>query len=157
MFARLATIFTTLVLLGAALVGAAPTDMHMHYARQIGNLQCNLDRLKIVGDIFAASQTTKTLTKQLSADANGSSLISTVNDGLNQASSGIGEIAVALFTGQKAPAASRDQVESGLNSAFTAVNSITSENAAVTNNVNKLKTQLQAAGSAGDGVLANCK
>ncbi|TCD66096.1 hypothetical protein EIP91_001748 [Steccherinum ochraceum] len=155
MFTRFAALFVyVLVFIGATLVGAAP--MHQHVARQIGDLQCNIDRLKIVGDIFQASQTTKTLTNQLASDPANAALVSTVSKGLSDASAGIGDIATALFTGQQAPAASRTQVEDGLNSAFTAADSITSTNAAVTDNVNKLKNELQAAGQAGDGVLTNC-
>lgn len=119
--------------------------VHQLASRQIGNLQCNIDRLKIVGDIFTATQTTNSLSKQLVAyvfplspslssililtsrrDTTGASQISTVSDGLNQASAGITQIATALFTGQAAPAAARDQVEQGLNSAFEAASSIVS-------------------------------
>jgi len=153
MFARItAVFFCALVFLGAILVDAAPLA-----ARQIGDLQCNIDRLKIVGDIVSATSTAKTLTSQLASDTNGSALIATVTQGLNDASSGIGQIATALFTGQTAPAASRDQVEQGLTNAVNAANSITSTDAKVTSNVNKLKSELQAAVQAGDGVLSNCK
>ncbi|THH19535.1 hypothetical protein EUX98_g8755 [Antrodiella citrinella] len=156
MFARAsAVLLCALAVFGATSVVAAP--LYQHTARQIGDLQCNIDRLKIVGDIVAATATTNTLKSQLASDANGSTQIAAVSSGLGNVSSGIDTIAAALFTGQDAPAAARDQVAQGLTAAITAANSITSTNSQVTSNVNKLKTQLQAAESAGNGVVANCK
>ena len=97
---------------------------------------------------MAATTTTKTLANQLASyvlpfsfslpstmlnglralcrDQTNSALVSTVNQGLSDASSGIKDIAAALFTGQQAPAASRNQVADGLTSAVDAANSITS-------------------------------
>lgn len=54
------------------------------------------------------------------------SAASTALTGLNSAKSGIETIAEALITGQTAPAAARDQVASGLESASTALGGINS-------------------------------
>lgn len=52
--------------------------------------------------------------------------VDTISSGLSSASSAIGNIAAALFTGQQAPASDRDQVAQGLTDATNAVNSISS-------------------------------
>ncbi|KAI0786988.1 hypothetical protein C8Q75DRAFT_808064 [Abortiporus biennis] len=125
--------------------------------RQIGNLQCNIDRLKIVADLAGAKSTAQTLTQQLASDAAGSQSISTVSDGISSAQSAIGQIAAALLTGQQAPAAARDQVAAGLTQATQALANITSTDAAVTQNLSKIQGQLSKAADAGNGVVTNCK
>ncbi|KAL4251058.1 hypothetical protein ABKN59_006219 [Abortiporus biennis] len=125
--------------------------------RQIGNLQCNIDRLKIVADLAGAKSTAQTLTQQLASDAAGSQSISTVSDGISSAQSAIGQIAAALLTGQQAPAAARDQVAAGLTQATQALANITSTDATVTQNLSKIQGQLSKAADAGNGVVTNCK
>ncbi|KAK7678074.1 hypothetical protein QCA50_013479 [Cerrena zonata] len=145
-------IFVLFVALSAVFVQAAPLA-----TRQIGNLQCNLDRIKIVSDLAQAKKTTQTLTTQLGSDPAGSQGISAVSDGLSNAQAGIATIAKSLFTGQAAPADARQQVADGLTAAGTALASINSTDPTVTSNLDKLQTQLTSAGTAGEGVVSNCK
>lgn len=112
--------------------------------RQIGNVQCNVNRLQIVGDLTGAKSTAQTLTTDLASlaisiptvlcsislyfirDPASSQLMDTINQGISDAQDGISQIASALFTGQQAPAEDRDQVASGLGSAIDAAGSLTS-------------------------------
>ncbi|CAL1714152.1 unnamed protein product [Somion occarium] len=152
MFSRLVLLF--FLALSAVLIDAAPVQADK---RQIGNLQCNVDRVKIVSDIAGAKSTVNTLATQLASDPAGSDSISQVSDGIANAQDGISQIAKSLFTGQQAPADARQQVEDGLTTATTALANITSTDPDVTSNLTKAQGQLQKAATAGEGVLANCK
>ncbi|KAJ3488148.1 hypothetical protein NLI96_g3059 [Meripilus lineatus] len=59
-FRTVATLFSLAVLLGSSLVQAVPS-LHQ---RQIGNLECNVDRIQIVSDLFSASSTARKLTTE---------------------------------------------------------------------------------------------
>jgi hypothetical protein len=113
--------------------------------RQVGNLQCNINRLQIVTDL---SSTKKAVSQLGAADAIASSVsswfsrlayadvcrlnrnttaaaaVQTVTDGINGAQGAIGVIAKALLTGQTAPAEARQEVQGNLTSAQGALNSI---------------------------------
>lgn len=77
--------------------------------------------------------------------------------GIDSAQDGIGQIVNALSAGQQAPPSDRQQVADGLNCAFTALANITSADPAVTQNLSKVQQELKDTGTAGDGVLADCK
>ncbi|KAI0806704.1 hypothetical protein C8Q74DRAFT_1212863 [Fomes fomentarius] len=124
-------------------------------ARQIGNLQCNIDRLKIVGALTKMQKTLAAIAGGDDADAAAS--IQPVQDSISSAQSAIGTIAKSLLTGQQAPDDARDQVKDGLVAAGTALGNITSTDADVSANLEKATTQLSDAASAGEGVVANCK
>ncbi|KAI0791575.1 hypothetical protein BC629DRAFT_370663 [Irpex lacteus] len=139
------------VLVGAAAIQGAPTK------RQIGNLQCNINRVQIVSALAQMGGTLKTLAKETANDPATSAAVASAQTGLDTANSGVATIAKALLTGQAAPADARTQVEQGLNAVLSATQNVTSTDAQVTSDFSKLTTQLTAAGKAGDGVLANCK
>jgi len=147
-------LFSVMVLFGAMMANAAP--LGDYDKRQIGDLQCNINRFQIVTDLAEAKVTANALTKNFANDAAGSSAIATVSQGISSAQSAIGEIAIALLTGQQAPTAARDQVEAGLTSATEALANLSSTNSQTTNNLSKIKQQLSNAATAGNGVLANC-
>ncbi|KAH8102138.1 hypothetical protein BXZ70DRAFT_930442 [Cristinia sonorae] len=153
MFNRFSTKFCSLIVLGAVLVGAVPAHIS---ARQVGDLQCNIDRVKVTGSVFQALQTTRSLTQQLQNDAAGTALLTTINQGLLGAEDGIADLVTALFAGQTAPESAVDQVGGGLTLAFDAASNITSADPAVTDSVNKLKNELLQASFAGDNVLDEC-
>ncbi|KZV91354.1 hypothetical protein EXIGLDRAFT_719417 [Exidia glandulosa HHB12029] len=143
-------LFATVFFVGSA--AAAPLQ-----SRQVGNLQCNLARLRIVG---ALASTTGTVEKISDATADDDVTASAADDaltGLDGASSGIKTIALALVSGQTAPADARDQVEAGLTQAKTALDSISSTDDAVTAQVTKAQKSLDKAISAGQDVVAECK
>ncbi|KAI0708675.1 hypothetical protein C8Q76DRAFT_799905 [Earliella scabrosa] len=148
-------LFAFLYLLAGSHIYAAPAPEIA--ARQIGNLQCNVDRLKIVGTLAAMQGTLKKLAGQVSNDPEAAAGVQSVQDSVSGAQDAIGVIAKALFTGQAAPASARDDVRSNLEAAGTALASITSTDPAVTANLDKATTQLTNAGEAGEGVVANCK
>lgn len=59
-------------------------------------------------------------------DAASSQLVDTITQGISDAQSAIGQIALALFSGQQAPAPARDQVATGLEAAIEAAGQLTS-------------------------------
>ena len=115
-------------------------------ARQIGNIQCNINRLQIVTGLAGLQNTLKTLASQSSSyafpcsfgvlatyelswsgsDTETAASVQSVQESVTGAQGAIGVIAKALFTGQAAPAAARDQVAGNLTAAQTTLSSISS-------------------------------
>jgi len=153
MLTPFATVATLISVLGATLVGAAPSR---HVARQMGDLACNIARVKIVGGVLQAAQTARNLTQELASDPVGCVLIANVTTGIIEAEDAIAQIVGAIVNNAAAPPAARDQVGDGLNLAFEAAGNITSTDPAVIDNVNTLKNQLLFAGQAGDEVVQDC-
>ncbi|PSR75683.1 hypothetical protein PHLCEN_2v8974 [Hermanssonia centrifuga] len=161
------TFFASLSVVAAlcgVLVQTAPLEFNK---RQIGDLQCNVNRVQIVSDIAQMKQTVNALATQVASDPVSSAAVSSAQAGISSAESAIGGIALSIITGQTAPAADRTQVESGLTAVGAGLGNITSHIAiiegttcrtdpAVTANVQKAQQQLASATTAGDGVLANC-
>ena len=114
--------------------------------RQVGDLQCNIDRLSTVANL---AKTTKAVQQLSSAgakyvqaywisirsffylfftrsDASVTSAASAAMSGLTTAQQGIETIASALLQGQTAPADARTQVGNGLTAASQALGNVTS-------------------------------
>lgn len=153
LFSAVAALYSFVFLLCLSAVNAAPLQLQ---ERQIGNIQCNVNRLQIVSDLAGAKSTAKTLTTDFASDAASSQVMVTITQGISDAQSAIGQIALALFSGQQAPAAARDQVASGLEAAIGAAASLTSTDDTTSQNVAKLQQQLDSSATAGKGVVANC-
>ncbi|KAK2021601.1 hypothetical protein LX32DRAFT_658326 [Colletotrichum zoysiae] len=113
--------------------------------RQIGGLGCNLARLKIVSAISSAKGAVGDIQDPAVKDA--------ASAGLSQANDGIGNIASALLSGQKAAADDRNTVEAGLTAAGTALQGGDQNDAAVV----KAGGFLEKAVSAGQDVVSKCK
>ncbi|THH27424.1 hypothetical protein EUX98_g6755 [Antrodiella citrinella] len=156
MFSRAFFVLCSVVVLGATLASAAP-QAQAHIVRQTGDLECNINRVRILGEIFLVGQTARNLTQELASDHQGSILIGVVNKALVSTEDGLADIASALFNQQPSPAAAITQVGNGISDMFDAASNITSTNAAVKENVNTLKGQLQEASFAGDKVEETCK
>ncbi|KAM5545986.1 hypothetical protein V8D89_000112 [Ganoderma adspersum] len=154
MMSRAVVFLFAVLAFASSLVFAAPVAEIA--ARQIGDIQCNVDRLSIVGDLAGLQKTLKTLSTQTTDDATASAGIQSVTSSISGAQSAIGTIAKALLTGQTAPADARDQVKSNLLAAQSTLAGITSTDSAVTANLQKATTQLSKAETAGEGVVANC-
>lgn len=101
MFA-LRTLLVALLALGAV---AGPMAGPIE-TRQIGDLACNVARLKTVGSLGKAGDAIKQLADNTTQAA--------AQQGLDQANGGIKAIAGALLSGQAAPAGGRDSVAAGL-------------------------------------------
>ncbi|KIK55776.1 hypothetical protein GYMLUDRAFT_175090 [Collybiopsis luxurians FD-317 M1] len=138
------TALSVLLALFVFLADAAPLK-----SRQIGDLQCNAARLKIVSDL---AQTNGLLDKVSTADPATASAVTTAKSGLTSAGDGIKTIAAALLTGQQAPADARNQTAAGLETASTALNGLNSTDPAVSNTISKLNEAI----SAGNSVVADC-
>ncbi|KAI0772750.1 hypothetical protein BD413DRAFT_622074 [Trametes elegans] len=154
MLCLVALAFAFVSLFAGSQIYAAPT--HEIVARQLGNLQCNLDRLSIVASLAATQGTVKKLTGSL-ADNSTAAGIQAVTDALSGAESAIATIGKALFTGATAPADARDVVKTSLDAAHQALSGLNSTDTAIADTVKKALTQLENAQSAGEGVVSNCK
>ncbi|KAI0643803.1 hypothetical protein C8Q79DRAFT_915070 [Trametes meyenii] len=141
-------------LLAGSQISAAPA--YSIAARQVGDLQCNLDRLSIVADLAAMQGTLKSLATK-AADPDAASGVQAAQTAVSGAGGAIGVIAKALFSGQTAPADARDQVQGNLTAAHDALTGISSSDADTTAGVNKALTQLGLAAQSGEGVVKNCK
>ncbi|KAI0356983.1 hypothetical protein OH77DRAFT_1400029 [Trametes cingulata] len=126
-------------------------------ARQIGNLQCNIDRLSIVAGLADTQKTLKTLSTELASDETAASSIKSIQDNVSGAQGAILVIGKALLTGQKAPAEARDQVLGNLTAAHDALTAINSTDTTAAADLQKALTQLTNAQLAGQGVVNNCK
>ncbi|KAK2050799.1 hypothetical protein LZ31DRAFT_6536 [Colletotrichum somersetense] len=98
------------VLLVAA---TALTEARVLETRQIGGIGCNIARLNIVSAISSAQDAVD--------DIQDATVKNAASAGLSQASDGIGNIAGALISGQKAGQNDRDSVKTGLTATGTAL------------------------------------
>ncbi|KAI0701852.1 hypothetical protein BC835DRAFT_1264633, partial [Cytidiella melzeri] len=94
--------------------------------RQIGDLQCNINRFQIVTALAEMGGTLAALKGQSASDPATSAVVATAQSGLNTANAGVATIAKAIITGQAAPAAARTQVENGLNTVAGAIQKVNS-------------------------------
>ncbi|KAI0634184.1 hypothetical protein C8Q77DRAFT_1110310 [Trametes polyzona] len=143
-----------LAFFAGSLVHAAPASELV--ARQIGDLQCNIDRLSIVAALAATQGTLKSLAKDLSSDAASAAEVQTAQSSVSGAEAAIGVIAKALVTGQSAPAEARTQVQGNLTAAHDALTSIKASGSSG-NTLKLALLELGAAQAAGNGVVKNCK
>ncbi|KAF5392120.1 hypothetical protein D9757_003312 [Collybiopsis confluens] len=136
---------------GAAAASAAPNAK-----RQVGDLQCNIARLKTVSSLAATTKSVQEIASAAGSDAATSSAAQAAASGLSTAKSGISQIAKALVAGQNAPASGRDQVGQGLIAAQNALNSITSTDPTVSAALSQAQTDLGNTISAGQQVSTDC-
>ncbi|CAK5271944.1 unnamed protein product [Mycena citricolor] len=110
---HISSIFVALTMIAVGLT--APVGLQ---TRQIGNLDCNLSRLRIITDTADA--------ESLISQINSTSLDTTISiaiaqAGLKTVDTAIHEILQAVFSNQTAPAAARTQVGAGLAAAQQAL------------------------------------
>ncbi|KAF9002755.1 hypothetical protein BDQ17DRAFT_1356756 [Cyathus striatus] len=122
----------------------------------VGGVQCNAARAKTVAGLTATQLAVGKLAKAASGDAATTSAVTTAQTGLKSAQAGIGQIALALVTGQDPPASGRQQVQDGLQSAQTALNSINSTDTSVTSAAQNALSSLNTTISAGSDVVSDC-
>ncbi|KAF9002778.1 hypothetical protein BDQ17DRAFT_1326531 [Cyathus striatus] len=122
----------------------------------IGDVQCNAARLKTVASLTATQAAVSKLANAASGDEATTSAVSTAQTGLKSAQGGIGQIALALATGQDPPASGRQQVQDGLQSAQTALNNINSTDSSITSATQNALNSLNATISAGSDVVSDC-
>ncbi|KAK1230182.1 hypothetical protein PQX77_006728 [Marasmius sp. AFHP31] len=94
--------------------------------RQIGSVQCNVARLKTVKNLADTTNSVNAMLSAAGSDPATSSAAQSAQSGLSSAQDGIGQIAQAIVSLQKAPAAARDQTLQGLTDAKSALDSISS-------------------------------
>ncbi|KAH9485841.1 hypothetical protein JR316_0002756 [Psilocybe cubensis] len=125
--------------------------------RQIGNLQCNIARLKTVAGLAKSASAIKKAMTAAQGDAETTAQLQTAAQGVSSAQAGVGTIAKALITGQLAPAAARQQVADGLNAATTALGSTTSSDPNVDSAIASATSAIAGTTTSGQQVVANCK
>ncbi|OBZ76541.1 hypothetical protein A0H81_03144 [Grifola frondosa] len=148
----LVALLSFITLLGAVLVGGVP-----HARRQVGDLQCNINRAEIVFNLAQMEATVSNLTMQLASNSTAAELIGVAADGVSGAQGAVKTILLALINGETAPAEARDEVGGNLTSVFFALGNITSTDPETSANLEKAQTELTNAGLAGNGVVNNCK
>ncbi|KAH9848518.1 hypothetical protein C2E23DRAFT_862557 [Lenzites betulinus] len=143
-----------LALLAGALVHATPTTEIA--ARQVGDLQCNVDRLGIVAALATTQGTLKLLGSQLASDSAAAADVQSVESSITGAQDAIGVIAKALLEGQTAPAAARTDVIGNLTNAHSTLAGISASGASGVT-LKAALAELAVAQSSGLGVIDNCK
>ncbi|KAJ7479661.1 hypothetical protein FB451DRAFT_163111 [Mycena latifolia] len=143
--ARILSVFLALFIASAAV--AAPVEN-----RQLGNLDCNVDRFKIVTGLI---QTGSALKKIDTTNPDTATAVAAAQAGLSSAGDAIKNIALALVTGKAAPGDARTAVSQGLNDTRSALDGI--DDPTVTDSVAAAQTLLQGAIDDGNAVIADCK
>ncbi|KAJ7247392.1 hypothetical protein B0H12DRAFT_1125061 [Mycena haematopus] len=137
-------LFLALLITSASI--AAPVEQ-----RQIGDLSCNVDRLKIVTGLVSTGSAVGQID---TSDPDTATAVAAAQAGLKAAGDSIKDIAVALVAGAAAPADARTGVSQGLNDTRSALESIT--NSAVTASVAAAQSKVQAAIDDGNSVISDC-
>ncbi|KAL1948543.1 hypothetical protein VTO73DRAFT_12618 [Trametes versicolor] len=143
-----------LAFFAGSLVHAAPASEIV--TRQVGDLQCNLDRLSIVAALAATQGTLKTLSQQVTSDTTATAGVQSAESAITGAQGAIGVIAKALVTGQTAPASARQEVQGNLTAAHDALTSL-STNGESGATLKVALAELALAQASGNGVVSNCK
>ncbi|OSD00437.1 hypothetical protein PYCCODRAFT_1371056 [Trametes coccinea BRFM310] len=149
----LAFVFSSF-LAGAQVFGAPAREI---VARQIGDLQCNVDRLSIVAGLATTQGTLKKLSQDLAHDPTSAASVQSAADSISGAQGAIGVIAKALLTGQTAPAEARNQVLGNLTAAHDTLAAINSTDSTASATLQKALSELNDSAEAGNGVVNNCK
>jgi len=152
--ARFAYFFALAFALLFSCVMAAPLGQSK---RQIGDLQCNIARLKTVAGLAKSAASIKSAIAAAGSDSATVSQLQTASSGISSAKAGVATIAQALFLGQTAPAAARQKVQDGLDAATSALGLTASTDSAVTNAVSTAQSNVAGTAAAGAQVVADCK
>ncbi|KAF7354679.1 hypothetical protein MSAN_01381600 [Mycena sanguinolenta] len=112
---------------------------------------CNINRFKIVTTL---ASTGAAVGKIDTTNNDTAAAVTAAKAGLTSAGDGIKTIALALITGGSPPAAARDQVQTGLNNAQSALSGITDPT--VSTAVADAQSKLAATIQDGQGVVADC-
>ncbi|KAJ6473224.1 hypothetical protein C8R45DRAFT_409452 [Mycena sanguinolenta] len=133
--------------------GALAAPFPSRRASSLANIfsSCNIDRFNIVTTL---ASTGIAVGKIDTTNNDTAAAVTAAQAGLTSAGDGIKTIALALITGGSPPAAARDQVQTGLNNAQTALSGITDPT--VTTTVADAQSKLTAAISDGNDVVADC-
>ncbi|KAH6988349.1 hypothetical protein EDB80DRAFT_689931 [Ilyonectria destructans] len=111
---------------------------------QLGSIQCNIARVRIVGALGDAGDAISNIQDPATSAA--------ASAGLDQANAGISQIASAIVAGEAPPAEGRSEVEAGLQAMGTALTAGDSTDAAV----GDAQSALADATAAGQDVVAQC-
>ncbi|KDR70084.1 hypothetical protein GALMADRAFT_905540 [Galerina marginata CBS 339.88] len=152
--ARFAYFFALAFALLFSCVMAAPLG---ESKRQIGDIQCNVARLKTVAGLAKSAKSIKSAIAAAGSDSATVAQLQTAAKGISSAQAGVATIATALFTGQQAPAAARQKVQDGLDAATSALGSTASADSKVTNAVSTAQSSVSGTAAAGAQVVADCK
>ncbi|KAI0672368.1 hypothetical protein C8Q78DRAFT_1077896 [Trametes maxima] len=151
---NLATYAASAVLMASQLTAAAPSR------RQLGDLQCNIDRAEIVFNVGQLSSTVASLanaTGLVSANSTADADVDALQKGVDGAGGAIKQILVALINGDKASPDLRDQVGGNLTDISLALADLSSNDTDTSAILDAANTQFTNAALAANGVVTNCK
>ncbi|KAI0043055.1 hypothetical protein FA95DRAFT_1682151 [Auriscalpium vulgare] len=143
-------IVTTVLASLAVVVNTAPLSR-----RQLGSVQCNIDRLKIVVGLQETSDAVNKLAWQV-VDTAAAANVTTAQTGIHGAQLAIDGIANAVFANQTAPPELRDQVGGNFTIAADALTSINATDPALNATVTNALNLLSQASDAGNAVVQDC-
>nr|GAT54317.1 predicted protein [Mycena chlorophos] len=151
--------FTSLLL--SFVLAASVISAPIHKARQLGDLQCNVDRLSIINQV---SKTQSLISEVQNAnstllDLPTQSALAVAQTGLEQVNLAVQTILDAALQNQTAPAASRDQVSDGLDAALEGLQSAskTIQDSGLNATIADAISSVIQAGQDGNNVVADCK
>ncbi|KAJ7087532.1 hypothetical protein B0H15DRAFT_886099 [Mycena belliarum] len=145
--ARTLSVFLAFFIASAAV--AAPVENRYS---QLGSLQCNIDRFKIVTGLVETGSAVKKID---TTNPDTATAVAAAQAGLSSVGDAIKNIALALVTGKAAPGDARTAVSQGLNDTRSALEGI--NDPTVTDSVAAAQTLLQNAIDDGNAVIADCK
>ncbi|ETW83851.1 hypothetical protein HETIRDRAFT_102501 [Heterobasidion irregulare TC 32-1] len=123
--------------------------------RQVGNAQCNIDRLKFVVNLQETSDQINKLATEL-ANTNFSSTVDSAQSGIDGAFQATDGIADAIFSNQTAPPELRNQVGGNLTIVLKALLSINTTDPTASATLENAKSFFQTAAEASNDVVEDC-
>ncbi|KAI0634189.1 hypothetical protein C8Q77DRAFT_734226 [Trametes polyzona] len=155
MFYRLPLVaFSAVALALVSQVAAAPSR------RQLGNLQCNIDRAEFIFNVGQLSGSVSSLTNATGLVAANSTVdadIAALQTGVQGVSGAAKQIILDLVNGENAPPELRDQIGGNLTQISLALEDLSSNDTATAALLDTVNTQFDNADLAGAGVVFNCK
>ncbi|KAI0767516.1 hypothetical protein C8Q74DRAFT_1370286 [Fomes fomentarius] len=128
--------------------------------RQLGNLECNIDRGEIVFHVATLGATAAHLANATGLTAANGTVeedVQAIKDGAEGAGAAIKQILIALVNNEAAGADLRDAVGGNLTQVSVALGDLASSDNRTSALLQKASQQLTNAALAGDGVVNNCK
>ncbi|KAA1474610.1 hypothetical protein DENSPDRAFT_841220 [Dentipellis sp. KUC8613] len=151
---RIASIlqFVFAVMFGyAVVINAAPLQR-----RQRGDVQCNIDRLKVVVGMQEALDSVNQLSTQLGCNSSFASNITTAQTGIHGAQVATDGISQAIFANKTADPGLRDQFGGNITMALAALQAVQPTDSTSNATLTQALVSLNSTGQAGNDVVADC-
>ncbi|TFY59933.1 hypothetical protein EVG20_g7611 [Dentipellis fragilis] len=135
----------------AVVINAAPLQR-----RQTGDVQCNIDRLKVVVGMQETLDSVNQLSTQLGCNTSFASNITTAQTGIHGAQVATDEISQAIFANQTADPDLRQQFAGNITMVLAALQAIEPTDSTSNATLTQALTSLNGTAAAGNDVVADC-